>query len=132
MIDAIRHAYDALNRNDIAGFMAMFDERVVRMEFPDSPAGGTYRGRAAVTDHVIAGRSRWAEGACTPERFSVVGGHVIVSVQVRVRLKDETEWRVGQVADLFTFRDGKAIAFHSFATGDQARAHAARPADLSM
>jgi ketosteroid isomerase-like protein len=39
---------------------------------------------------------------------------------VRVRLKHETEWREGRIADVFTFRNGKAIQFRTFADKRQA------------
>jgi len=123
-IEALRAAYAALNRNDVAGFVAAFDPQIVRVEFPDSPMGGTYRGLEAVTAHVVAGRGSWAEGACEPERFQVVGDRVIVFTRVRVRLKAETQWRVGRTFDVFTFRDGKAIEFYTFGDEPQALAWA--------
>ena len=81
---------------------------------PAHPQGGTYRGLAAVTAHVSKGRGTWAEGSCEPERFIVAGDRVIVLAHVRVRLKHETEWREGRTADVYTFRDGKAIQFYTF------------------
>jgi len=113
-IEAIRRAYAALNRNDIPGFVAIFDPQIERIEPAETPADGTYRGLAEVTDHVAKGRGSWAEGGCEPERFIVVGERVVVLVNVRVRLKTETEWRVGRVGDVFTFRNGKAIQFRTF------------------
>ena len=113
--EAVREAYAALNRNDVAGFVSVFDPQVERIEPADFPGGGTYHGLAAVTAHVAKGRGTWAEGGCEPERFVVAGDRVIVSVHVRVRLKDETEWREGRITDVFTFRNGKAVQFRTFA-----------------
>ncbi len=113
--EALREAYDALNRNDIAGFVTVFDPQIERIEPADFPGGGTYHGLAAVTAHISKGRGTWAEGSCEPERFIVAGDRVIVFIHVRVRLKDETEWREGRIADVFTFRNGKAIQFRTFA-----------------
>jgi hypothetical protein len=45
---------------------------------------------------------------------------VIVFVYVHVRLKHETQWREGRIADVFTFRNGKAIQFRTFADEQQA------------
>ena len=118
----LRETYAALNRNDVPGFMAIFDPEVVRVEFEDSPQGGTYRGIAAVTEHVEKARGTWAEGACEPESFIVSGDVVIVLVHVKVRLKSETEWREGDVVDGFRFRNGKATEFRSFF--DKAKAFA--------
>jgi ketosteroid isomerase-like protein len=113
--EAVREAYAALNRNDIAGFVTIFDPQVERIEPAEFPGGGTYHGLAAVTAHVSKGRGTWAEGSCEPERFIVAGDRLIVFIHVRVRLKDETEWREGRIADVFTFRNGKAIQFRTFA-----------------
>src|SRR5688500_16667066 len=91
--EALREAYAALNRNDIAGFVAVFDPQIERIEPADFPGGGTYRGLAAVTAHISKGRGTWREGGCEPDRFIAAGDRLIVFVHVRVRLKDETEWR---------------------------------------
>jgi len=118
--ETLKSAYAALNRNDIAGFLGMLDPQIERAEFLESPQGGTYRGIQAVTEHFVKARGAWAEGSCEPQRFIVAGDRIVVLVQVRVRLKHETEWREGRVADVFTFRDGKAIEFRSFIDEAQA------------
>ena len=112
--EAVREAYGALNCNDIAGFVAIFDPQIERIEPPEFPGEGTYRGLAAVTAHIAKARGTWAEGSCEPDRFIVAGDRVIAFINVRVRLKDETEWREGRIADVFTFRNGKAIQFRTF------------------
>ncbi len=118
--ESLRAAYAALNRNDVAGFIAAFDAEIERIEPSDFPQGGTYRGLEAVRAHVEKGRGTWAEGSCEPLRFIVappseLGERVIVLAQVRVRLKHETEWRIGRIADAYTFRNGKAVQFRTFA-----------------
>jgi ketosteroid isomerase-like protein len=128
-IEGLRAAYAALNRGDVAGFVAGFDPGVVRVEFLGSPMGGTYRGLAEVTAHVARGRGAWAEGGCEPERFVVAGDRVIVAVRVRVRLKSETAWREGRTADVYTFRDGKVVEFRTFIDEQQALAWAGVQAD---
>jgi ketosteroid isomerase-like protein len=118
--EAIREAYAALNRNDIPGFVQVFDPQIERIEPAEFPQGGTYHGLEAVTAHIAKGRGTWAEGSCEPQRFIVAGDRVIVFVHVHVRLKHETQWREGHLADVFTFRNGKAIAFRTFADERQA------------
>lgn len=118
-IELLREAYAALNRNDVPGFVRAFDPQIERIEPPDFPMGGTYRGLAAVTAHVSKGRASWAEGGCEPERFVVAGDRIVVLIHVRVRLKVETEWRDGHIADVYTFRNGKAIQFRTFGNAAQ-------------
>lgn len=113
-VEIVKEAYAALNRGDAAGFVRDFDPRIERIEPADVPEAGTFRGIAAVTEHVAKARATWAEGQCEPERFTVAGDRVVVFVKVRVRLKNETEWREGRVGDVFTFRDGKVVQFRTF------------------
>lgn len=119
-IQAIRDAYAALNRNDIPAFTKIFDPQIERIEFLELPQGGTYHGLAAVTEHIVKGRGSWAEGTCEPTRFIASGDKVIVFAHVHVRLKHETDWREGDTADVFTFRNGKVIQFRTFLDKQQA------------
>jgi len=120
-IDALRNAYAALNRGDIPGFVRMFDSQIERVELF---SGRNYRGLAAVTEHVVEGRSAWAEGACEPQQFLPVGDRVVVLVEVRVRLKAETDWRTGRLADVYTFSNGQVTEFRTFADQREAMAWA--------
>ena len=65
-------------------------------------------------------RANWPEGNSEPERFIVAGDKIIVFVHVRVRLKDSTEWHERRLADVFTFRNGKAVQMRAFADRRQA------------
>jgi uncharacterized protein len=117
---AITEGYAALNRNDIPAFVKVFDPQIERIEPADFPAGGTCHGIAAVEAHLSQARETWAEGSCEPERFIVADDRIIVFVYVHVRLKHETEWREGRIADVYTFRNGKAIGFRTFVDRRQA------------
>lgn len=119
-LKALKEAYSALNRKDVDGFVAVLDPQVERIEPSDFPHGGIYHGLEAVRAHVAKGRGSWAEGTCKPVRFIVApphahGDRIIVLVRVRVRLRGETAWRKGDIADVFTLRDGKAVQFRTFA-----------------
>ena len=118
--EALKEAFAALNRNDIPAMLKAFDPQIVRIEPPEFPAGGTYHGLAVVQEHLSRARATWAEGTCAPERFFVAGDKIVVFLHVRVRLKPEMEWREGDLADVFTFRAGKAIEMRTFAERQQA------------
>ena len=122
--EAIRDAYAALNQNDISGFMQILDPDIERVEPEGFPTSGTYRGLEAVTAIFSQARSTWAEGSCEPERFLVAGDKIVVFVHVLVRLKDKTDWIDARIADVYTWRDGKAIQFRTFADEHQALAWA--------
>jgi uncharacterized protein len=84
--EALREAYAALNRNGIPATLKALDTQIERIEPPEYPSGGTYR------DHA----------------------EIVVFLHVRVRLKDHTEWIEGRLADVFAFRNGKAIQWRTF------------------
>lgn len=112
--ETVKDAYAALNRNDIPVMIEALDPQIEWSEPPSAPGAGTYRGLAAVRAMVLKARATWAEGACEPERFFAAGGKVVVFVHVRVRLKDAVEWIEGDLADVWTFRNGKVIQVRSF------------------
>lgn len=122
--EALKEVYAALNRNDIPGVLKFFDPEITRIEPAGFPSAGTYCGHAEVRAHLSQGRDTWAEGACTPERFLVAGDKIVVFLHVRVRLKNRQEWMEGRMADVFTFRGGKAVEMRSFAESAQALAWA--------
>jgi ketosteroid isomerase-like protein len=118
--ETLREAYAALNRNDIPATIKAFDPQIEWTEPVEYPLGGTFRGHAEVQAHLSKARDTWAEGSCEPERFMVAGDKIIVFLHVHVRLKDHTEWIDGDIADVYTFRHGKAIQMRHFPEREQA------------
>jgi uncharacterized protein len=118
--EALREAYAALNRNDIPAMVNAFDPQIEWIELVEYPTGGTYHGLAEVAAHLSHARGSWAEGSCEPERFIAAGDKIVVFVDVRARLKHETEWREGRLADVYTFRNGKVIQVRIFLDREQA------------
>ena len=117
--EALRGMYAAINRNDMPGTVLVFDPEIELIEPPEFPMGGVYRGLACVEEHLSKARASWAEGSCEPEQFLTAGDKVVVVVYVHVRLKHETEWREGRHADVFTFRNGRALEMRIFAEIEQ-------------
>jgi ketosteroid isomerase-like protein len=119
-IQTVKEIYAAINRNDIPAAVEAFDPQVERIEPPDFPSAGTYRGHPELMAHFSKGRSTWAEGSCEVDRFIVAGDKIVAFVHVRVRLKDHAEWIDGRFADVYTFRNGKAIQMRSFGERQEA------------
>jgi ketosteroid isomerase-like protein len=118
--EALREAYAAFNRNDIPATVKVLDPQIEWSEPAEFPGGGTYHGHAGVQAYLSQSRADWAEGSSEPERCIVAGDKIIVFVHARVRLKDSTEWHETRLADVFTFRNGKAIQMRAFADRRQA------------
>lgn len=119
-VDALKHFFDAVNRNDMQAFARDFDPQIVRIEPEGFPTAGTYRGSAAVQENVRTGRGTWAEGSCDPEKFLIKGEKVVVYLHAWVRLKDATDWTGGRFADGFVFCNGKITEYRTFGERKQA------------
>ena len=119
-VEALKQFFAAINRNDMQAITRDFDPQIVRIEPEGFPTAGTYRGIAAVQEHVRTGRGTWAEGRCEPEQFLIKGEKVVVYLHASVRLKDATAWTGGRFADGFVFRNGKITEYRSF--GDRGQA----------
>jgi|SRR5882724_3914325 len=113
--EALRKAYAAFNRNDIAATVEALDPQIEWTEPAEFPGSGTYHGHDGVMTYLSQSRANWAEGGSEPEQFIVAGDKIIVFVHARARLKGSTEWHETRLADVFTFRNGKAIQMRAFA-----------------
>ncbi|QJR13536.1 nuclear transport factor 2 family protein [Usitatibacter palustris] len=105
-IEALKELYAAINRNDIESAVKILDPQIAWIEPPEY--GTTCHGLVELKAHLTKARGTWAEGSCEPDRFVVAGDKVIVFLNIHVRLKTETDFRVGRHAAIFTFRDGVA------------------------
>lgn len=114
-IEALRKAYAAFNRGDIAATVENMHPQVEWVEPAEFPGGGTYHGHAGVMAYLAQSRNAWAEGSSQPERFITAGDKVVVFVYARVRPQGSDEWREVRLADVFTFRDGLVVAMRAFA-----------------
>ena len=123
-IAAVRGIYAALNRNDIEAVVEALDDDIAWIE--PAEYGASAYGRAAVAAHLRQARATWAEGSCEPEQVIVSGGRIVAFIYVHVRLKSESDWRVGRHAGVYTFRDGKAIEMRIFDDTSQALAFSLR------
>jgi ketosteroid isomerase-like protein len=111
---ALREAFVALNQGDVSVLADLLDPQIEWIEPAHYPGGGTHHGVAAAMAHVSQGRSTWAEGACEPEQFIAAGDKLVMFVHVHVRLKDHTDWIDARLADVYTFRNGKAVHMRHF------------------
>lgn len=119
-IKIIRQVYSGINRNDVDCVLNLMDVDVTRIEFEGFPTAGTYRGHTDMRQHLITGRSTWAEGACEPVDFFTAGNKIVVTVHVKVRLKSNSEWIDERITDGFIIKDGRVAEFHSFANSQKA------------
>lgn len=119
-IAALRGAYAAFNRGDIDAATQVMDPQIEWSEPTEFPGGGTYHGRDGAKQYLTQSRAGAAEVISRPERFITAGDRIVVFVYARVLPKDSKEWREVRLADVYTFRDGKAVAMRAFADRQEA------------
>jgi ketosteroid isomerase-like protein len=120
MIATLRAAYAAFNQGDIDAAVASFDSDIEWSEPQGFPGGGTYHGRVGAKRYLTQSRAAWAEVNSDPERFIISGNRIVVFVHARVRPKDGSEFHDVNLADVYTFRNGKAIKMQAFADRQEA------------
>jgi uncharacterized protein len=119
-IHILREAYAAFNRGDINASVAQFDPQIEWTEPAEFPGGGTYHGMDEAAAYLTQSRAAWAEVISEPERFIAAGDRIVVFVHARVRPKNGDQWQEVRLADVYTFRNGKAISMRAFADRDAA------------
>ena len=120
MIVALRAAYAAFNRGDIVAAVEPLDAQIEWSEPVEFPGGGTYQGREGAKQYLSQSRDAWAEVISEPEQFIPAGNRIVVFVHARVRPKNSSEWQEVRLADVYTFRNGRAIQMRAFADRQEA------------
>jgi ketosteroid isomerase-like protein len=119
-ISALRGAYSAFNRGDIDATVEPLDPQIEWSEPTEFPGGGTYHGREGVKQYLMQSRAAWAEIISEPEQFIPAGNRMVVFVHARLRAKGRSDWQDVRLADVYLFRDGKAIQMKAFADRQEA------------
>jgi ketosteroid isomerase-like protein len=119
-ITALRAAYAAFNRGDIDAAVLPMDSQIEWTEPAEFAGGGTYHGRDGVKQYLTQSRASFTEGSSEPEQFIVADDRVVVFVHARIRPKGSEEWLDVRLADVYTFRGGKAIQMRAFADRQEA------------
>jgi len=119
-IGALRDAYAAFNRGDIAAAAEALDPQIEWIEPAEFPGGGTYQGQAGAKAYLTQSRASVADVRSEPERFIPAGDRIVVFVHARVRAHDSDVWQDIRLADVFTFRNGKAVQMRAFADRQEA------------
>jgi uncharacterized protein len=120
MIVDLRAAYAAFNRGDMDAAVEPLDAQIEWSEPAEFPRGGTYHGRDGARQYLAQSRAAWAEVISEPEQFIPTGGRIVVFVHARVRPHNSNEWQEVRLADVYTFRNGKAIQMRAFADRQEA------------
>ena len=116
----LRGAYSAFNRDDIDSAVSGFDPNIEWIEPPEFPGGGTYQGREAAKRYLSQSRAGCRQVISEPVRFIPAGDRIVVFVHARILPKESDQWQQIDLADVYTFKAGKAIAMRAFARREDA------------
>jgi uncharacterized protein len=114
-ITDLKAAYAAFNRGDIDGAVKPLDPNVDWSEPQEFPGGGIYHGVDGAKTYLTQSRAGADEVHSEPERFIVYGDKIVVFVYARVKPKGSKKEQEIRLADVYTFRNGKAVAMRAFA-----------------
>ena len=119
-IAGLQQAYAAFNRGDIDAAVQILDPVVEWIEPPEFPGGGTYQGVEGAKKYLAQSRASAAQVISEPEQFIPAGNRIVVFVHARVLPKGSNTWQDVRLADVYTFKNGRAIHMRAFANRDNA------------
>jgi uncharacterized protein len=119
-VKMLRAAYAAFNRGDIDSAVSGFDPKIEWVEPAEFPGGGKYEGRDGAKQYLAQSRAGCRQVISEPVRFIPAGDRIVVFVHARVLPKESDQWQRIDLADVYTFKDGKAVAMHAFAKREDA------------
>src|SRR5208337_1283568 len=105
-IEALKKGYDEFGAGDLEAALSVFDDSAEWIVNGESMIGGTYRGKAEITQLLM----RLVEKAAQVEAQRFLAGGDVVVVLTEVTIGGETS----QEADLYTFGNGKVVKALSF------------------
>jgi ketosteroid isomerase-like protein len=109
-IEATKKGFDAFNAGDLEAALSIFDDSAEWTVNGESMIGGTYRGKAELSELFMRLGEKSTKAEAT--RILADGDDVIVLTEVTVGPD------VAQEADLFTFENGKIVKARTY--GDTA------------
>ncbi len=115
-VETVRGSYEAFNRDDLEGALAMMDDDIVWHQAQGLPHGGVYHGLAAVRAAVFdpLNEEWWEDFRADPDEMIGLGDDVVVLGRYTARAKVTGAPLDVPFAHVWRFRDGRAVRFHQF------------------
>jgi ketosteroid isomerase-like protein len=126
-VELVRRGYEAFNRGDVDGMLALLDPEIEWITPPRNMFTGTYRGTDEVRGLLRDQREVFEEIAMEPYELFEKGDAVVAFVRQRATGRTsgaEVEIVVGH---LWTVRDGRAVRFEGFPEREKALEAAGLP-----
>jgi ketosteroid isomerase-like protein len=115
-VEAVRSSYEAFNRDDLEGALAMMADDIVWHQAQGLPHGGVYHGLAAVRAAVFdpLDEEWWEDFRADPDEVIGLGDDVVVIGRYTARAKGTGAPLDVPFAHVWRFRNGRAVRFHQF------------------
>jgi uncharacterized protein len=108
-------SYEAFNRGDLDGALAVFDPEIVWQTYlVPGPGGGIYHGHDGVRELWADARNIFGDFRNEPERMIAAGDRLVVLVRICGWGKESGVEVEAKIAHLHTFRGGKVVRVESY------------------
>jgi ketosteroid isomerase-like protein len=118
--DILRESYEALNRGDIPGTVAVLDEDAEWHEHSELPEADSYRGRDSIRSFLERFLESWDEFRQEIEDLLVDDGKVLVLLHMVGQGKGSGIPVEARYAHLWTMRDGRGVRIDTYTDRDEA------------
>lgn len=122
-VEIVRRLFEAVERRDLAGVLAAYDENIVIREAESLPYGGEYRGHEGATKHGFGYVAAWGDLQTAAEQkmdaqFLDAGDTVVVLWRQRAAKGEEKfdssaasvyKLRMGKIVESEMFQDTAAV-----------------------
>lgn len=120
-VEVVRRLFDAVERRDLAGVIASYDENIVIREASSLPYGGSYHGNEGAQDHAVRYAQTWDHFQTASEQkldaeFLDAGETVVVLWRQRAA-RGERKFD-SAAASVYRLRNGKIIGSEMFQDTD--------------
>ena len=113
-VEVIKGSYEALNRRDIDGTMAVLDPNAKWVEHSELPEAGSYEGRETIRDFLVKYLDSWDEFEQEIEEVHTDEECVLLFIHLTASGKGSGIDVQSRYAHLWTTREGRGIRVDAY------------------
>jgi ketosteroid isomerase-like protein len=113
-VEQIKRSYEALNRRDIDGTMAVLDQDATWVEHSDLPEAGSYEGRETIRNFLESFLDSWDEFEQHIEEVHTEDDCVLLFIRLSASGKGSGIDVQSRYAHLWVIRDGRGVRVDAY------------------
>jgi ketosteroid isomerase-like protein len=121
-VEAIKGSYEALNRRDIDGTMAVLDPDAKWVEHSELPEAGSYEGRETIRDFLVKYLESWDEFEQQIEEVHAEQDCVLLFIRLTASGRGSGIDVQSRYAHLWSVREGRGVRVDAYYDRDSALA----------